>query len=207
MIITNFKQVCHDTRKNTDELKQFMLELLDSWATHSGTEPVKAASLLHKPKKTDKDQTEFYNLPDGLKEAPNFLLDMGAELRPIFPDDIIVKPDPQIRSYRHVFTEEEHKDNAASMAKAHIKMGTLKDDQKALDAEFKSRIKEAEANLNRYSHFVQNGYKTVEAECEVILDYEKREKKFRDISTGKIVDTVPMSEDDQQILMNLWGNA
>ena len=98
---------------------------------------------------------------------------------------------------RHTFTPEERIKLGEEMAQAAATMKAKQDDLKAMQSSYKASIDLQAATVNLHATKIQNGYETRNVLCNVSYDHEKKEVNYIEETTGEVVQTRPMTKDEQ----------
>ena len=98
---------------------------------------------------------------------------------------------------RHPFTQEEKLKLGEDMAKAAAMMKEKQDELKASQSNYKATIDLEAAKVNLCATKIQNGYEERHYLCNVSYDHKKHEINYIDHETGEIMQTRPMTKDEQ----------
>lgn len=74
----------------------------------------------------------------------------------------------------------------------------ITDEFDGVKADFKSRLERCEAEQNRLSVLLNNGYELRDVECEVISDFKSGQISVVRLDTGEEVEVRPMTEEERQ---------
>lgn len=99
---------------------------------------------------------------------------------------------------KYAFTPKEMSDMASKMAQRQLELTEKEDEKKTVMASFTDAVKSIKLNISKLSRGYRDGWEFRDYECVVVYDYKRREKKFRDVHTKKIVDSKPFAPGDEQ---------
>ena len=100
---------------------------------------------------------------------------------------------------KYTFSEDELRGFAKSMARECEIAAGVKEEKKAVMAQFAERIASSEAAIAQVSRFINNGYEHRMIECEVEMHTpEQGQKRVTRLDTGETVKVVAMSFDELQ---------
>lgn len=100
---------------------------------------------------------------------------------------------------RYRFTESERKTIADDMAQAVETKEEAEDQLKAIKADYKSSIEEAEAKIRACARKLQIGYEMRNVDCTVDRDFKQRVIRFIRCDTFETVEERPMTSDELQM--------
>lgn len=101
-------------------------------------------------------------------------------------------------SVRYDFTPAELAEIANRLTGRLCDLAQIEDEKKSVMASFTDRIKAAKLEVSKLSRNHRDGFEHRDHECFVIYDYRKKEVRFRDSATKKIVDRRPFGPGDEQ---------
>lgn len=99
---------------------------------------------------------------------------------------------------RYHFTELEKKRMANQLAELQIQLAEHEEQKKAAMASFKDRIETVRLQLSQISRGYRDGYELRDHRVSVTYDYKKREKRYLEVGTKKVVDRKPFVPGDEQ---------
>lgn len=132
-----------------------------------------------------------------LAEGVGEVIDKITKKRKKLPNVVETEERRTIQT-KYIFTAQEKSDLASKMAQRQLELVEKTDERKTVMAGFNDTIKRINLDISKLSRAYRDGWEFREVECTVVYDYKKREKKFKDIYTKKIVDTQPFNPDDDQ---------
>ena len=97
-----------------------------------------------------------------------------------------------------ILTEAEKKDISEQMAQAVEKMASLEDQLSSLSKEFKAKIAEQQANLNKSASLIRQGYEYRQVPIEITLDYKRTRVLKTRMDTMQDFEDRPMKENERQ---------
>lgn len=100
---------------------------------------------------------------------------------------------------KYEFTVSEKADVAAKLAQRQIELVEKDDEKKTVMAGFTDHLKRIKLDIGKLSRSYRDGWEYREYEVTIVMDYKKREKCFRDVISGKIVDRQPFAPGDEQL--------
>lgn len=99
---------------------------------------------------------------------------------------------------KYNFTSQEKKEIADKMAQRQIDLVERNDERKTVMASFNDKIKSINLDISKLSRGYRDGWEYRDYECTVIYDYNKKEKSYKDVKTGEVVDKMPFVPGDEQ---------
>lgn len=99
---------------------------------------------------------------------------------------------------KYDFTPQERKIMADKLAQRQIELIEAGDEKKTAVATFADRIKRIQLDISKLSRGYRDGWEFRDHEVTVVFDYGKKEKRYRDVNTKKIVHSVPFGPGDEQ---------
>lgn len=99
---------------------------------------------------------------------------------------------------KYKFTADEHKAIAKRLADRQLDLVQIEEEKKSVMANYTDKIKATKLDLSKLSRSYRDGHELREHDCFVVYDYKKREKRFKDVATKKIVETAPFGPGDDQ---------
>ena len=112
--------------------------------------------------------------------------------------NVVVTDEKKTVAVRYEFTDAQKKKIGQDLAQRQIELVALVDEKKAVMASFTERVKAKNVDINRFSRQMHDGYEHRDHQCILILDFKKKEKRYRDIETKKIVKTEAFGPGDEQ---------
>ena len=103
---------------------------------------------------------------------------------------------------KHTFTDAELLVISRKMANAHNVIREKDDILKSFASTIKADIAQQEAVIHQCSEYIRTGYEMKQKECNLKYEVENCMVKYIDKDTGEVIETRPMSEDEQ---LNLAG--
>lgn len=106
----------------------------------------------------------------------------------------------QVKEFlKYTFSEIELRDFSRTMARECEMVAGVKEEKKAVMAQFAERIAASEAMIGKLSRFINNGYEHRYVECWVEMHTPAQgSKTIRRMDTGEVVKTVAMTTDELQ---------
>lgn len=99
---------------------------------------------------------------------------------------------------KYHFKGTEKAEIANKLAQRQIDLVEREDEKKTVMASFTDKIKSIKLDISKLSRGYRDGWEYRDFECAVVYDHKKREKHFKDVQTGNVVDTVPFAPGDEQ---------
>lgn len=99
---------------------------------------------------------------------------------------------------KYKFTEPEKREIAEKLAQRQMDLNIADDERKSIMASANDKVKRIKLDIQTLSRNYRDGYELRSFECNVIMDYKKREKIFKDAKTGDMVDRQPFGPGDEQ---------
>lgn len=99
---------------------------------------------------------------------------------------------------RYNFTTSEKSEIAGKLAQRQIDLVEREDEKKTVMASFNDRIKSIKLDISKLSRGYRDGWEYRDYECTVVYNYTKKEKAYKDVRTGEVVDTAPFAPGDEQ---------
>lgn len=84
------------------------------------------------------------------------------------------------------------------LAQRQIEVVEVEDEKKAVMASFTERVKAKKIDIGKFSRQVRDGWENRDHNCILILDFKKREKRYRDVESKKIVKVEAFGPGDDQ---------
>lgn len=106
---------------------------------------------------------------------------------------------------KHKLSEGEMVDAGKELANALQQKEKISDEAKEKADEFKDKIKEQESAINKCLDKIRTGEEDRDYECNVERDEEKKEKRYIDVDSKRVIKTAPFTAADFQ--MELTGEA
>lgn len=110
---------------------------------------------------------------------------------------VLTQEKANIQGKRH-FSEEEKKEIAHKMAQRQADLDLAKNERRSLLSQVKDRIDRIELDIQTFSRHYRDGFALQDFECQILYDYDKHEKIYRDVDTGNIIDRRPFDRQDFQ---------
>lgn len=107
-------------------------------------------------------------------------------------------PDQQTITAKYKFSEKEKVELADKLAQRQIEFTAAKEEKKAAMASFSDKVERINLDIQKFSRAYKDGYEHRDYNVKVIYDYKKREKRFKDVETKKIVEVLPFAPGDEQ---------
>ncbi len=127
----------------------------------------------------------YYRIPDGM--SVEMILNEGCELAALDGNEIIELPGTILTVYKHVFTPQQHEENADALAKALREIREFKALQVEANAGWNAKIKESEGKVQKLANWVETRYDSREENCVVLLDYTSKQRHYKSVVTKQIV--------------------
>lgn len=99
---------------------------------------------------------------------------------------------------KYVFTEDEKREIASSLAENVNNLQRVEEEKKAVMSDFKSQIDGLSAKTNNLATKLSNGYEFRHIECTVTPNLENKEWVTVRNDTGEVVNTRKMTSEDLQ---------
>jgi hypothetical protein len=99
---------------------------------------------------------------------------------------------------RYKFTPVEKATISQNLAQRQIEITELEDEKKSVVASFTERMKSKKCDIAKMSRQVRDGWENRDHECTLILDFKKKERRYRDNGTKKVVLTEAFAPADTQ---------
>lgn len=99
---------------------------------------------------------------------------------------------------KHVFTEEEKQVVAKRLTDRLCDLTQVEEEKKSVMANYTDKVKAHKLEIGKLARQHRDGYELVDCDCVVIYDYKKREVRFKNVNTKKIVETRPFGPGDDQ---------
>ncbi len=88
------------------------------------------------------------------------------------------KPKIEVKSVKHVFTDTEHREYGSTLAQSYGTLRGIESEFDKVKASFKSRTAEVEAQIDRISTNITNGFEYRDERCRVELDPKLGKKSY-----------------------------
>jgi hypothetical protein len=102
-----------------------------------------------------------------------------------------------------VLTEDELKNYSKQMADSFSKRQRAEDSLKSMQTQMKAEIQGHEAKMNLCAEKVNSGKEYRDVECEIVYNWDKKEKEYVRKDTGEIAKTEIIDEKDLQEHLDL----
>jgi hypothetical protein len=99
---------------------------------------------------------------------------------------------------KYNFTPAEISKIGQDLAQRQIELVEVEDEKKSVMASFTDRVKAKKIDIGRFSRQVRDGWENRDHQCVLILDFKKREKRYRDVESKKIVKIESFGPGDDQ---------
>lgn len=99
---------------------------------------------------------------------------------------------------KYVFTKEEKTEIATKLAQRQGERTDAELEKRTVLASFQDKIKRIILDIERLSRGYRDGYEYRQFEVYEILDYKKREKLYKSVIDGTVVDRKPFAPGDEQ---------
>jgi hypothetical protein len=99
---------------------------------------------------------------------------------------------------KYVFSEDEKKVIATTMALNVTDLASAEDEKKAIMSDFKSRIDGLQANVNGAATKLNNGYEMRSIKCKIVGDFPSKLWSYIREDNGETAKEIKMSSDDLQ---------
>ena len=98
---------------------------------------------------------------------------------------------------RHTYTSEELLKIGQDMAQSASKKKAQEDTLKSVQSSIKADINAQDAMINKCAEQLRTGYEMKAHRCNIIYDHKKKTVQYQDSETKKIVETRPMTDEEQ----------
>lgn len=195
MFVTNGKVFTTRDQNDLESLKKFAEQVFEEFSSSRNLEtPLEPMDYYQEtPKYACFRYAEGMTLTD--------LFEAGADYVALEAEDRVEKREKQQVLFKHMFTAEEHHNNAEMLASVIIERRQIKNEAKEIASQYKARIDEKDAQTDKYSNMVSNGYEMREEECRVFMNFQDNMKEFVSTKTNQIVKTEPLSHEDKQLFI------
>lgn len=126
---------------------------------------------------------------DGIKDAAK-----KAKKRP----SVVETDEKRVVQVRYKFTTQEKAAIAQTLAQRQMELVEVEDEKKSVMASFTDRLKAKKIDIGKMSRQVRDGWENRDHNTTLILDFKKREKRYRDVETKKIVKVETFGPGDDQ---------
>ncbi|MCG3177348.1 MAG: hypothetical protein MOGMAGMI_02322 [Candidatus Omnitrophica bacterium] len=154
-------------------------------AHEPGSKKVDTAKLAANDK--DKDGAEPFNGVKGTEKLPK------AKKK-----NVVVTDEKATIQSKYKFTPDEMKAIAKEMAECHSEEVVALEEKKAAMSNFKDRIDRIKLRISTLSRNYRDTFEMRDYPCVVVYDYKKREKRFKRVDNGEIIERRPFSPGDDQ---------
>ena len=104
----------------------------------------------------------------------------------------------RVVNVRYDFHSDELRDIAKRLTGRLCDLTTVEEEKKSVMATYTDKIKAAKLEIGKLSRNHRDGYEHRDHEAFVVYDYRKKEVRFRDHITKKIIDKKPFGPGDEQ---------
>jgi len=134
---------------------------------------------------------------NGLKEGVEKVMGKIKEKKKKLPN-IVETDEHRVVQVRYDFTKPELEKIGQDLAQRQIDLVEIEDEKKAVVASFSERIKAKKIDINRFSRQMHDGWEKRDHNCTLVLDFKKREKRWKNVDTKKIVKVEAFGPGDDQ---------
>lgn len=112
--------------------------------------------------------------------------------------DIVETTERKTIQAKHTFTAEEKRELADKMAQRQTELVEKNQEKKTVMSGFKDTIARINLDISKLSRGYRDGWEYRDFEVIVCYDYFRKEKIYKDVSTGLEVDRQPFAPGDEQ---------
>lgn len=142
-----------------------------------------------------KAEEPFNGIP--LKETVGKVMD-GIKGRKKRLPNVVETDEKRTVAVRYDFNEAEIRAISQQLAQRQIELVEVEDEKKSVMASFTDRVKAKKIDIGKFSRQVRDGWENRDHNCILILDFKKREKRYKDAGTKKIVKVEAFGPGDDQ---------
>jgi hypothetical protein len=196
MFITNAKVFTTRDQNDLETLERFATNLFDQY------NQVKRTMIPLEPKDFFEERSNYscYKVPEGM--SLQFLLDNGCEYVALESDDSIERPGRQLITHKYQFKPEEVAQNSDQLARFVIEKKEIESDFREVKSSYKAKLDEKDAQINKYSHYVAQGFDMRDVECRVLVNYKEKVKQYISIATNEVIKTEELNNEDYQYFIS-----
>ena len=99
---------------------------------------------------------------------------------------------------KYVFSQEEKRDLAASLADLTLEVESLEEQKKTTATQFKNQIDKITAELKGAAQGIRSGYEMRYVDCEVTNNFAEKRVDFFRVDTGELIRTRDMRPEELQ---------
>jgi hypothetical protein len=141
----------------------------------------------------------YYWIP---KPMPlDFVCDWGFTLKAIYDNDIIEKPEVTTLKDKYIFTREELDQYSTELANEHIKQNEVESERKQINDQYKEKLNEIKANIDKLSGRVSRGYEWTDMDVKIVIDFERGKRLYKQAKDGRIVKEEALKEEDKTFVL------
>ena len=154
---------------------------------------VKMAAANDKPETTEGQEPFNADLKKGVESVMSKIKERKKKL-----PNVVGTDERRSVKVKYTFTKPEIEKIGKDLAQRQIELVEVEDEKKSVMASFTDRIKAKKIDINRFSRHMHDGYEQRDHNCTLILDFKKREKRWKDVDAKKIVKIESFGPGDDQ---------
>lgn len=152
-----------------------------------------AAANDHEGQETSPDATPAAEVIDGVMDG----IKKKAEKAKRLPS-VVHTTERRVINARHDLSKPELDMIAERLTSRLCDLSTVEDEKKSVMANYTDKIKAAKLDISKLSRTHRDGYELREHECFVVYDYKKKEKRFKDVNSKKVIEVQSFGPGDEQ---------
>lgn len=137
-------------------------------------------------------------LNDGLKTGVEQVMGKIKERKKKLPN-IVETTERRTISVEYSLNADQMKKLAQDLAQLQIEVVALEDEKKTVMKGFAERKQAKSASINQFARQIKDGAERRDHTCVLVLDFKKKEKRYKDIESKKVVKFEPFSPGDEQL--------
>lgn len=111
---------------------------------------------------------------------------------------IVHTTERRIINAKYRFSKDELDGVAKRLTDRLCDLAQIEDEKKSVMANYTDKIKAGKLEISKLSRHHRDGYELREHECFVVYDYKKKEKRFKDVNTKKVIEVQSFGPGDEQ---------
>lgn len=143
------------------------------------------------------DTNMMTNPPQLVGAVVSPLMDKIKEKKKRLPN-VVNTGETRTVQVRYEYADKERAEISQNLAQRQIELTELAEEKKAVMSGFNERQKAKNVDIAKFCRQVRDGYEMRDHQCEVILDFKKKQKRYKDTGTKKIVKTEAFTPGDEQ---------
>lgn len=144
------------------------------------------------------DKTVNPGLNEDLKKGVETVMKNIKERKKKLPN-IVETTERRTVSVEYGLTADQTKKIARDLAQLQIEIVEMEDEKKTVMKGFSERMAAKKTSIGKFSRQIRDGYDHRDHTCVLVLDFKKKEKRYKDIESKKIVKVETFSPGDEQL--------